>query len=490
MIIKNEVKKCLLCSDAPCNKGCKVDIARIIRAGYFYNSYYSIDKVKDLDCSNCDAMCETNCINDLNIREIVKFYKNWKLSSDITGYENIDLTSSVCGIKLENPFLLSSSVVGSNYEMVSRAFDLGWAGVVYKTISFINIQEASPRFSILRDFTNNIYGFKNIEQLSDMPFEENLEIFRKLKKNYPNKALVVSIMGRNEEEWEYIAKRVSETGADAIELNFSCPNMEEGKTGVEVGQNPELCKKYTAAARRGTNIPIIAKLTPNITDMCKIARACVEAGANGIAAINTVKSITNLNYDKKKKDIENVMVGGYSGRAVKPIALRYISDLAKDPKLKDICLSGMGGIEIWRDAAEFIMLGCESVQVTTAVMLFGYRIIDDLISGLQIFMRLNDYKTIDEFKGIGIDNVIESHEVDRKTIVYPSLINDRCIGCERCYVSCSDGGHQAISIDPNTRKPVFNYQKCVGCFLCSLVCPTKAIDKTKRVLNPRYINSK
>ena len=484
MIVKNEIKKCLLCHDAPCNKVCDFDVERIIRAAYFDNDVYASNLAKKIDCANCKKTCENACINDVKIKEIIS---NLKANSRNDDYaiNDVDLSTDICGIKLINPFLLSSSVVSSSYDMVKRAFDLGWAGVVYKTISLFDIKESSPRFDALYNSANDIYGFKNIEQLSDVSFEENLKIFRKLKDDYPNHVLVVSIMGRNEEEWGYLSKKVGESGADIIELNFSCPNMEDKEMGVEVGQNKDLCRKYVKAAKEATNVPILAKLTPNITNMVEVARACKEAGADGIATINTIKSITGINYEDGK--IRNMMVGGFSGKAVKPIALRFISDLAKDEAIKKMSISGIGGIETWKDAAEFIMLGSDSIQLTTAVMLYGQRIIDDLIMGLKIFMASYGYKTIKELKGIALNNVVDSDKMDRKTIVYPKLIEDKCLKCLRCYISCKDGGHQAISFDQNLRKPVFNYANCVGCFLCGLVCPNKAIEQTKRVLNPRYI---
>ena len=484
-MIKNEIKKCLLCYDAPCSKLCGFDVARVIRASYFDNDIYASKLAQKIDCSNCKNDCEKACINDVKIKDIIK---NIKLNNNDINYDDVDLSTSICGVKLKNPFLLSSSVVSSSYDMVKRAFDEGWAGAVYKTISLVDIKESSPRFEALNDNSNSIYGFKNIEQLSDVSFDENLEIFKKLKKNYSDHVLVVSIMAKDEKEWEYLAKRVGESGADIIELNFSCPNMEEKEMGMEVGQNAELCGKYVKAAKRGTNVPILAKLTPNITDMNDVAKACIDAGADGIATINTIKSITGINYEDGK--IRNMMIGGYSGKAVKPIALRFIAELAKDERLKNISISGIGGIETWKDALEFIMLGSESVQVTTAVMLYGQRIIEDLITGLKIFMALNGYKTIKDLIGAGLDSVVDSDKMDRSTIVYPTLIDNKCIGCYRCYVSCKDGGHQAISIDPNTKKVSFNYAKCVGCFLCGLVCPAFAIKQSKRVLNPRYIKIK
>lgn len=483
MIIKNEIKKCLLCYDAPCSKVCGYDVERIIRASYFENDIYAANLTSKINCENCDGRCEKACFNEVRIKDIIK---NLKTNNNEVNYNDVDLSTSICGIKLKNPFLLSSSVVASSYEMVASAFEAGFAGAVYKTVSLLDIRESSPRFEALYDNSNNVYGFKNIEQLSDVSLSENLEIFKKLKKNYPDHVLVVSIMGKDENEWELISKKVSESGADLIELNFSCPNMESKNLGSNIGQHSDVCKKYVAAAKRGATVPVLAKLTPNITDMREIAEACIDAGADGIAAINTIKSVGGLYLEDGK--IRNTMIGGYSGKAVKPIALRFITELAKDEKIKRTSISGIGGIETWSDAVEFLMLGSDSVQITTAVMLYGQRIIDDLIRGLKIFMASNGYKNINEFKGIALKNLVDNDKMDRKTIIYPKLIEDKCLGCLRCYVSCKDGGHQAISFDPATRKVSFNLAKCVGCSLCYIVCPFNAIEASKRVLNPRYIN--
>ena len=486
---KDDIKKCLLCYDAPCNKSCSFKPSEILKSAYFNDLYGASNLAKKVDCTSCDKLCEKACINNVKISNIINNIKDLKLEDLDT--KNIDISSSICGIKLKNPFLLSSSVVSSSYEMVARAFDLGWAGAVYKTVSLINIKEASPRFTALKTDNNYICGFKNIEQLSEKTLEENLEIFRKLKKNYPDNVLIVSIMGRNEQEWEDITRKVAEAGVDAIELNFSCPNMEEKETGIDIGQSLDLCYRYTAAARRGTNIPILAKLTPNITDISDYAHKCIDAGADGIAAINTIKSITDFDInDYSELKLEKTMISGYSGSAIRPIALRFIEDLAHDKYLEKTSISGIGGIESWKDALQYIILGCDSVQVTTAIMQYGYDIVTHLINGLKSFMAKNNYKSIRDIKGLAIDYVVDSDKMDRKTIVYPKHDLNKCVGCGRCYVSCLDGGHQAISFDPNTRKVSFDLKKCYGCFLCFLVCPSGAISRSNRVDNPRYAKNR
>lgn len=480
------IRDCTLCFDAPCTKACpKYDVERIMRACKFDN-VEAIANMTDFSsgCKDCPAPCESACPHDVEIKKSIEIIASKKSSFEQAPVgKEIDLSCSICDVALENPFLLSSSVVASNYDMCARAFEMGWAGAAFKTISLMDIHEASPRFSVLKGSDGTFAGFKNIEQLSDHSIEENMDCFKKLKEKYPSKAIIASIMGRNEEEWEYLAKKSTESGADVIELNFSCPNMEEKGTGVDIGQDPDLVSRFTKAARRGTSIPLLAKMTPNITDIRIPAIAAIEAGANGIAAINTIKSITSVNLDTlvAAPSVKGASsIGGYSGRAVKPIALRFISEMYNEPTIKNTHISGMGGIYTWRDAAEYILLGAGSLQITTAVMEYGYRIIDDLKAGLSHYMNLRNYNSISEFLGVASETVVDTNMLERDTVLFPKFNYDRCDGCGRCYLSCRDGGHQAINFDSDTRKPSLNGQNCVGCHLCLLVCPNKAIGTAQK----------
>jgi dihydropyrimidine dehydrogenase (NAD+) subunit PreA len=219
-------------------------------------------------------------------------------------------------------------------------------------------------------------------------------------------------------------------------------------------------------------------MTPNITQINEPAMGSFFAGANAISAINTIKSVT---MSPQAAVSDKQTLSGYSGRAVKPIALRFILEMAKNPILKNIQYSGIGGIETWRDALEFIQLGCRNVQVCTAVMQYGYRIIDDLVSGMQTYMQERGIDRLEELVGEQLPNFVLPGELDRETIVYPKIDRDKCIGCGRCYLSCQDGGHQAITFDYENRQPRIVGTKCVGCHLCRLVCPTGAIGLTKRI---------
>lgn len=268
--------------------------------------------------------------------------------------------------------------------------------------------------------------------------------------------------------------------------------MSANGLGSDVGQSPELVQKYTECTRRGTHLPILAKMTPNISHMEIPAVAAMKGGANGIAAINTIKSISGIDLTNMAPPphIEGKSsVSGYSGKAIKAIALRFIHDLAKHEELKNIPISGMGGIESWKDAAEFIALGCENIQITTAVMQYGYRIIDDLISGMKNFLKSQNYESIKAFCGSALPHFVSADKLNRDTMVYPVISKEKCLGCGRCYISCMDAGHQAVNFDESKRKPKINGKKCVGCHLCLLVCPSGAITRSRRIPKPVWCNA-
>ena len=488
---KSEVSKCMLCLDPPCTKACPqhADVGGILKSLYFRN-YIGAARKLDCDCTYCNAPCVRACLHNdpklpVDIQEIFMQVKRDAPILPESVIDQVDLSTDICGIKLENPFLLSSSVVASSYDMCRRAFEAGWAGASFKTICSFPQHETSPRFSAIRHHSNAFCGFKNIEQLSDHSVEENMIIFEKLRKEFPTKVIVASIMGQNEQEWTDLAAKCEKAGASVIECNFSCPNMEDDDLGVTIGQSPELVERFTRATKRGTSLPVLAKLTPNITDMVPIALAAKRGGADGIAAINTINSITGVDIDTLVAEPAvhgKSIVGGYSGNAVKPVALRFISDLSRCEELQGLHISGMGGIETWRDALEFILLGSGSLQVTTAVMQYGYRIIDDMIEGLQEYMKAKGISSVKDLIGGAAGTVVDHHSIERDTILYPVFDYVLCNGCGRCYISCMDGGHQAIKFDCETRKPILIGNKCVGCHLCRLVCSAKAIKTARRAI--------
>ena len=475
--INEEAKRCLLCEDAPCTKACTTgDPARAIRAIRFDNARLASQWV--VNCTDKDLeAAEKACIHydrPIRIKELIQANKKMEPATEKAAPS---LTIDFCGIHCENPFFLASSAVCTNYDMVARAFDMGWAGVFYKTICKQDIREVSPRFDAVKDNTS-FAGFRNMEQLSENPHEVDFDILRRLKKDYPSKIVIASIMGAFEEEWIELAKMAEEAGCDAVELNFSCPQMRLTGMGSDVGQNAELVTFYTAFVKRNVKIPVIPKMTPNITQMNQPAMGAYFAGADAISAINTIKSVT---MSAQAEVSGRQTVSGYSGRAVKPIALRFILEMAKNPIMKKIQFSGIGGIETWRDALEFIQLGCHNVQVCTAVMQYGYRIIDDLVLGLQTYMAERNIDSLEELVGEQLPNFVQPSQLDRETMVYPVIDRQKCIGCGRCYISCHDGGHQAITFDTDTRQPRIVGTKCVGCHLCRLVCPTGAIGVSKRI---------
>ena len=465
----------MLCANAPCSKACKNgDPSRAVRAVKFGNEVIARQWVKDCTEAELEA-AEKACIHydrPIRIREMVKALPE----TPARALPSLEI--DFCGIRCENPFFLASSAVCTNYEMVARAFDAGWAGVFYKTICLQDIREVSPRFDAVKSDANGSFvGFRNMEQLSENPVEMDFDILKRLKQDYPTKIVVASIMGQKEEEWVKLAQMAEQAGCDAVELNFSCPQMRMAGMGSDVGQDPELVTFFTAFVKRSVRIPVIPKMTPNIAHICEPAMGAYAGGADAISAINTIKSVTL----GEGSEVNGCQTGsGYSGQAVKPIALRHILAMVKHPLLKNLQFSGIGGIETWRDALEFIQLGCRNVQVCTSVMQYGYRIIDDMILGLQHYMAERGISDLADLVGELLPKFYLPHDLDRDTVVFPVIDREKCLGCGRCYTSCADGGHQAISFGDD-RQPRVNGAKCVGCLLCRLVCPSGAISPSKRI---------
>jgi len=390
-----------------------------------------------------------------------------------------DLRCNIAGIKSPNPFWLASAPPTDKAYNVVRAFEAGWGGVVWKTLGedppVVNV---SSRYGALDYNGQKIVGFNNIELITDRPLEVNLKEIKQVKKDWPDRAMVVSLMVPCEEEsWKKILKRVEETGADGVELNFGCPHgMSERGMGSAVGQVPEYIKMVTQWCKKHSSLPVLVKLTPNISDIRNPARAAKEGGADGVSLINTINSITSVDLDllAPRPTVDGKGThGGYCGPAVKPIALNMVAEIARDAATKGLPISGIGGISTWRDAAEFMVLGAGSVQVCTAAMHFGFKIVDDMIDGLNNWMDSKGYKNLDAIIGKAIPNVTDWQNLNINFESVAKIDQDKCIKCGLCFIACEDTSHQAISALKNgaQRKYEVIDSHCVGCNLCQLACP-------------------
>lgn len=390
-----------------------------------------------------------------------------------------DLTSDFLGIKSPNPFWLASAPPTDKEYNVVRAFEAGWGGVVWKTLgedpNVVNVN--GPRYGVLHSSDRTLIGFNNIELITDRPLQINLDEIKRVKRDWPDRAMIVSLMVPCEEKnWKDILAKVEDTGADGVELNFGCPHgMSERGMGAAVGQVPEYIQMVTEWCKQYTKMPVIVKLTPNVSDIKGPARAAHAAGADAVSLINTVNSIISVNLDTMSPEpsIDGWgSHGGYCGPAVKPIALNMVAEISRDPQTANLPLSGIGGVTTWRDAAEFLALGASNVQVCTAAMTYGFRIIEELTSGLSDWMDEKGYASISEVTGRATPNVKDWQNLNLNYITKAVIDQDLCIQCGRCHVVCEDTSHQAIThtVDGKRMFQVID-EECVGCNLCVSVCP-------------------
>jgi len=409
-----------------------------------------------------------------------------------------DLRTTFLGITSPNPFWLASAPPTDKQYNVNRAFEAGWGGVVWKTLGedgppIVNV--SGPRYGALHAPDRRVIGFNNIELITDRPLQVNLDEIAQVKRDWPDRALVVSLMVPCQEQaWKAIVARVEDAGADGIELNFGCPHgMSERGMGSAVGQVPEYIQMVTAWCKQYCKLPVIVKLTPNITDIRYPARAARAGGADAVSLINTVSSIMGV-------DLERMVMspavdgkgshGGYCGPAVKPIALNMVADIARDPQTAGLPISGIGGITTWRDAAEYIALGCGTVQVCTAAMVYGFKIVRDMVDGLANFMDEHGYRTVSAFQGRAIGSVTDWQNLNLNYTEKAVIDQALCIQCGRCHVACEDTSHQAItSMKDGVRHFEVLEAECVGCNLCTSVCPVPGCI-TMRQLPPGQLDAR
>lgn len=420
-----------------------------------------------------------------------------------------DLRNNFVGIKSPNPFWLASAPPTDKAYNVERAFRAGWGGVVWKTLGeegppVVNVN--GPRYGAIWGADRRLLGLNNIELITDRDLFVNLREIKQVKMNWPDRALIVSLMVPCvEESWKAILPLVEETGADGIELNFGCPHgMSERGMGSAVGQVPEYIEMVVRWCKQNTRMPVITKLTPNVTDIRKPARAAKAGGTDAVSLINTINSITSVNLDtfSPEPSIDGRgSHGGYCGPAVKPIALNMVAEIARDPETRGLPISGIGGVTTWRDAAEFLALGAANVQVCTAAMTYGFKVVQEMISGLSNWMDSKGHGTLDDISGRAVPNVSDWQYLNLNYIAKAQIDQDACIKCGRCHIACEDTSHQAITqfVDGVRHFEVIE-EECVGCNLCVNVCPVEncitmqplaagALDKrTGRTVDPNYAN--
>jgi dihydropyrimidine dehydrogenase (NAD+) subunit PreA len=403
-----------------------------------------------------------------------------------------DLSVKFCGVTSPNPFWLASGPPTNTGGQVMRAFDAGWGGAVWKTIGD-PIVNTSSRYGAIDLGGVKMMGFNNIELISDRPTETNFREIYEVKKRYPKNLVIASLMVESRREsWHAIVRRAEDAGSDLLELNFGCPHgMSERGMGAAVGQVPEYTEMITGWVKEAAKIPVIVKLTPNVSSVTHIAAAAERGGADAVSLINTINSLIGVNLDTfvPRPGVGGKSShGGYCGPAVKPIALHLLSTVAKNVRIP---ISGIGGIGYWNDAAEHIALGASTVQVCTAAMHYGFRVVEDMIDGLSRYMDDHGFRTIEDFRGRAVPNVQDWGDLDLNYKVIAQIDPKLCIGCQLCYVACEDGAHQCIEPYREAAKkntggfevhvPRIIEDECVGCNLCALVCPVEGCITMREV---------
>ncbi|WP_420547611.1 NAD-dependent dihydropyrimidine dehydrogenase subunit PreA [Curvivirga sp.] len=401
-----------------------------------------------------------------------------------------DLRCKIGGVESINPFWLASAPPTDKKYNVVRAFEAGWGGVVWKTLGIDPpVVNMSSRYGAHHDSNRGVLGINNIELITDRPLEVNLQEIREVREEWPDRVIIGSMMAPVEENaWKTLAIKIAESGVQGLELNLGCPHgMCERGMGSAIGQVPEMVENVTRWVKEVVDIPVFTKLTPNITDILVPAEAAYHGNADAVSLINTVNSIVSVDLDAMAPTPTvdgKGSHGGYCGSAVKPIALNMVGEIARNPETRDLEMSAIGGVSNWRDAAEFIALGASGVQVCTAAMLFGFRIVEDMIDGLSNWMDEKGYQSIDDFRGMATPNTVNWNDLNMNYDIKAVINKDECIECGRCHIACEDTSHQAITKvakpDGGNEYTVID-DECVGCNLCLHVCPVQDCITMKRV---------
>lgn len=400
-----------------------------------------------------------------------------------------NLQINFAGITSPNPFWLASAPPTNSGYQVQRAFEAGWGGAVWKTMGE-PILNTSSRFAAISFNGQRVAGFNNIELITDRPLSVNLKEIYETKKRFPTHTIIASLMVEpKQEKWHEIVKRVEDVGVDGLELNFGCPHgMAERGMGAASGQVPALVEKQTYWVKEVAKTPVIVKLTPNITDITATAEAAVQGGADAISMINTINSLAGVDLDTWNT-IPHVggkgTHGGYCGPAVKPIALSMVAECARSP-LITVPISGIGGISSWKDAVEFLLMGATGIQVCTAAMHHGFRIVEDMIDGLNQYLDDRGIHSVMDIVGKATTKYSDWGDLDLNYKVTARIDTNNCINCNKCYIACEDTSHQCI--DRVKDKDGTSYlrvreEDCVGCNLCKIVCPVDSAISMVEVPN-------
>ncbi len=383
----------------------------------------------------------------------------------------MSLEIEILGITFPNPFVLAAGPPTASGDLVIKAFEAGWGGVVLKTIGMQPTRDPCPRIHIIRSGRDRV-GMFDIELISEKTVDQWEDEIDRIRDAFPDRPLIASIMGgADPDEWQEVVRRLEPHGIDAFEMNTSCPNF-AAERGSKLGQDPESLALAVGWVREATDRPVIVKLTPNVTDIVALARAALEAGADAFTATNSLSGLAGIDLDTlvPLPNVGGVGIrGGYGGPGLKPVALRCTADVAQ---ALGVPIFGCGGVARWQDAVEYLAVGASAVQVCTAVMWDGAQIIRRLTRGLEEYLQKKGYRAVKDLVGKALPNLGQFPDLDISIRLAAAVDEDRCTGCGICARACDSGGYQAIEMAGVARVDPF---KCDGCGLCVQLCPEGAI---------------